>query len=105
MTIYNALPLIPTLDEEARIAGVDTMPKSPKPSRKPSLVRSNRSKGDAPRASEVESLTRKALSLPEARMEKVEALKATIADGNYRVDADDIAKAIIEHMLEEKEDL
>ena len=55
--------------------------------------------------SESESLVQDANALPidEARREKIEKLKKAVADGTYNVSADEVARKLIEHMLEPKE--
>jgi flagellar biosynthesis anti-sigma factor FlgM len=40
---------------------------------------------------------------PEARLEKIAKLKKAIEDGTYRISNDDVARKLIEHMLEPKE--
>jgi flagellar biosynthesis anti-sigma factor FlgM len=39
----------------------------------------------------------------EARREKIEKLKQAVADGTYHVSAEEVARKLIEHMLEPKE--
>jgi flagellar biosynthesis anti-sigma factor FlgM len=41
--------------------------------------------------------------IDEARREKIEKLKKAVADGTYNVSADEVARKLIEHMLEPKE--
>ena len=41
--------------------------------------------------------------IDEARREKIEALKKAVADGTYSVSAEEVARKLIEHMLEPKE--
>ncbi len=55
--------------------------------------------------SESESLVQDANALPidEARREKIEKLKKAVADGTYSVSAEEVARKLIEHMLEPKE--
>jgi anti-sigma28 factor (negative regulator of flagellin synthesis) len=52
-----------------------------------------------------ESLVQDAHPLPmdEARAEKIETLKKAVADGTYSVSAEEVARKLIEHMLEPKE--
>jgi len=38
-----------------------------------------------------------------ARREKIEQLKKAVADGTYNVSAEEVARKLIEHMLEPKE--
>jgi anti-sigma28 factor (negative regulator of flagellin synthesis) len=38
-----------------------------------------------------------------ARREKIESLKKAVADGTYTVSAEEVARKLIEHMLEPKE--
>jgi anti-sigma28 factor (negative regulator of flagellin synthesis) len=37
------------------------------------------------------------------RLEKIERIKKAIADGTYRVSAEEVARKVIEHMLEPKD--
>ena len=39
----------------------------------------------------------------DARREKIESLKKAVADGTYTVSAEEVARKLIEHMLEPKE--
>jgi flagellar biosynthesis anti-sigma factor FlgM len=41
--------------------------------------------------------------IDEARREKIEKLKKAVADGTYSVSAEEVARKLIEHMLEPKE--
>ena len=41
--------------------------------------------------------------IDEARREKIEGLKKVVADGTYSVSAEEVARKLIEHMLEPKE--
>ncbi len=41
--------------------------------------------------------------IDEARLEKIEKLKKAVADGTYRVSAEELARKLIEDMLEPKE--
>jgi flagellar biosynthesis anti-sigma factor FlgM len=41
--------------------------------------------------------------IDEARREKIEKLKKAVADGTYKVSAEEVADKLIEHMLEPKE--
>lgn len=41
--------------------------------------------------------------IDEARREKIEKLKKAVADGTYHVSADEVARKLIDHMLEPKE--
>jgi anti-sigma28 factor (negative regulator of flagellin synthesis) len=43
------------------------------------------------------------LPVDAARREKIENLKKTVADGTYRVSSEEVARKIIENMLEPKE--
>jgi flagellar biosynthesis anti-sigma factor FlgM len=45
----------------------------------------------------VSSLEAQALSSPQVRQDKVEALRQSIQNGDYKVEADKIAHAILEH--------
>ena len=44
-----------------------------------------------------------ALPIDEARREKIEILKKAVADGTYSVSAEEVARKVMEHMLEPKE--
>jgi anti-sigma28 factor (negative regulator of flagellin synthesis) len=41
--------------------------------------------------------------IDQARREKIEQLKKAVADGTYNVSAEEVARKLIEHMLEPKE--
>jgi anti-sigma28 factor (negative regulator of flagellin synthesis) len=41
--------------------------------------------------------------IDDARREKIEMLKKAVADGTYSVSAEEVARKLIEHMLEPKE--
>jgi anti-sigma28 factor (negative regulator of flagellin synthesis) len=41
--------------------------------------------------------------IDDARREKIESLKKAVADGTYTVSAEEVARKLIEHMLEPKE--
>jgi flagellar biosynthesis anti-sigma factor FlgM len=41
-------------------------------------------------------------SIEDARREKIESLKKAVADGTYTVSAEEVARKLIEHMLEPK---
>ena len=41
--------------------------------------------------------------IDDARREKIEKLKKAVADGTYNVSAEEVARKLIEHMLEPKE--
>jgi anti-sigma28 factor (negative regulator of flagellin synthesis) len=41
--------------------------------------------------------------IDDARREKIEKLKKAVADGTYSVSAEEVARKLIEHMLEPKE--
>jgi hypothetical protein len=41
--------------------------------------------------------------IDDARREKIENLKKAVADGTYAVSAEEVARKLIEHMLEPKE--
>ena len=41
--------------------------------------------------------------MDEARREKIEILKKAVADGTYTVSAEEVARKLMEHMLEPKE--
>ena len=41
--------------------------------------------------------------IDDARREKIESLKKAVADGTYSVSAEEVARKLIEHMLEPKE--
>ncbi len=41
--------------------------------------------------------------IDDARREKIERLKKAVADGTYSVSAEEVARKLIEHMLEPKE--
>jgi anti-sigma28 factor (negative regulator of flagellin synthesis) len=41
--------------------------------------------------------------IDDARREKIEGLKKAVADGTYTVSAEEVARKLIEHMLEPKE--
>ena len=43
------------------------------------------------------------LSVDEARREKIERLKRSIADGTYHISDEEVARKLIEHMLEPKD--
>jgi anti-sigma28 factor (negative regulator of flagellin synthesis) len=42
-------------------------------------------------------------AIDEARREKIENIKKALADGTYNVSAEEVARKLIEHMLEPKE--
>jgi len=46
----------------------------------------------------VSSLEAHALSFPEVRQEKVDALREAVQNGQYKVDPDKVAQAMIEHL-------
>jgi flagellar biosynthesis anti-sigma factor FlgM len=46
---------------------------------------------------DVSSLEAQALASPEVRQEKVEALRQSVQSGDYKVEADKVAHAILEH--------
>lgn len=58
---------------------------------------------DQAHLSSAASLAGAAASLPDVRMEKVRAIQAAVADGSYRVSAEDVAQSLINHMLEGKQ--
>ncbi len=39
----------------------------------------------------------------DARREKIESLKKAVADGTYNISAEEVARKLIDHMLEPKE--
>jgi flagellar biosynthesis anti-sigma factor FlgM len=41
--------------------------------------------------------------IDDARREKIESLKKAVADGTYNVSAEEVARKLIDHMLEPKE--
>jgi flagellar biosynthesis anti-sigma factor FlgM len=41
--------------------------------------------------------------IDDARRKKIESLKKAVADGTYTVSAEEVARKLIEHMLEPKE--
>ncbi len=41
--------------------------------------------------------------IDDVRLEKVESIKKALADGTYSVSAEEVARKLIEHMLEPKE--
>jgi anti-sigma28 factor (negative regulator of flagellin synthesis) len=41
--------------------------------------------------------------IEDARREKIESLRKAVADGTYSVSANEVARKLIEHMLEPKE--
>ena len=41
--------------------------------------------------------------IEDARREKIESLKKAVADGTYTVSAEEVARKLIEHMLEPEE--
>ena len=41
--------------------------------------------------------------IDDARREKIESLKKAVADGTYNVSAEEVARKLMEHMLEPKE--
>jgi anti-sigma28 factor (negative regulator of flagellin synthesis) len=41
--------------------------------------------------------------IDQARREKIDQLKKAVADGTYNVSAEEVARKLIEHMLEPKE--
>jgi flagellar biosynthesis anti-sigma factor FlgM len=55
--------------------------------------------------SDSESLVQDANAEPidEVRREKIETLRKAVADGTYNVSAEEVARKLIEHMLEPKE--
>jgi flagellar biosynthesis anti-sigma factor FlgM len=58
----------------------------------------------AKQSSESDPLATDANSEPidDARREKIESLKKAVADGTYTVTAEEVARKLIEHMLEPK---
>ena len=44
-----------------------------------------------------------AAPLDDARRDKMEKIRKAIADGTYKVSTEDVARKLIEHMLEPKE--
>jgi anti-sigma28 factor (negative regulator of flagellin synthesis) len=42
-------------------------------------------------------------SVEDARREKIEKLKRSIADGTYRISNEEVARKLIDHMLEPKD--
>ena len=95
MTIHHALPLIRPLAREAEVPGAKKKSKKATPT----LVSSP---GDDAELSSAASLVSQAASLPDVRAEKVEAVKAAIADGSYNVSSADVAQSIVDHMLGKK---
>jgi flagellar biosynthesis anti-sigma factor FlgM len=49
----------------------------------------------------IESLTAKVLAMPEIRTDKVEALRQAISSGEYKVDPDQVAGAMIDSFSDE----
>lgn len=92
MNIHNALPLMQPIANEAQVSGAE---KSLSGS-KPSMVSSA---GDDAQLSRAASLASEAASLPDVRTEKVDAVKAAIADGSYNVSSADVAQSLVNHML------
>jgi flagellar biosynthesis anti-sigma factor FlgM len=48
---------------------------------------------------QVQALAAQALRLPEVRQEKVGALRQAILSGTYRPGSDDVADALVDHLL------
>ena len=57
------------------------------------------SAGDTAEISEVAGLMAEAKEQPDLRMEKVASIKAQIEAGNYKVDADKVADAMIDALM------
>lgn len=91
MNIHNALPLAQSA-KESQVSGAEKSLNGAQPS----LVSSASDDSELSRAA---SLTSEAASLPDVRSEKVEAIKAAIADGTYNVSSADVAQSIVNQML------
>lgn len=92
MNIHQLVPFIQSSAAEAQVSGVSKLPNTPKPT----LV-SPRS--DHAELSDAASLASQAASLPDVRTEKIEEVKAAIADGSYNVSSADVAQSLVNHML------
>lgn len=92
MNIHYALPLMQPIASKAQVSGAE---KSLGGS-KPSVVSSA---SDDTQLSRAASLASEAASLRDVRTEKVEAVKAAIADGSYSVSSADVAQSLVNHML------
>lgn len=91
-------------------AGQDAYLRVQKPEGKEAIERINREKGPeqkgqikdrvqlSERAKKVEQLRKAIDAVPEVRQEKVQALKRAIQEGTYQIDAEKIAKKMLEEL-------
>lgn len=92
MNIHNSLPLMQPIASEAQVSGAEKSLSGSKPSLVSTAI-------DEDQLSRAASLVSEAASLPDVRSEKVEAVKAAIADGSYDVSSADVAQSLVNHML------
>jgi flagellar biosynthesis anti-sigma factor FlgM len=95
MNVSNDLQAAQPVSDGARIFAVG------RGSVKPELRTSSES-ADHANLSGAAGLASLAASLPDVRAEKVQAVQATIAGGDYKVSAEDVAKSLMDHMLGSK---
>lgn len=96
MNIHNALPTIQHVAAEAQVSGLE---KSVGTSKSSLVSSASDDAHEEARLSGAASLANQAAALPDVRAEKVEAVKAAIADGSYNVSSTDLAQSLVDHML------
>jgi len=69
----------------------------------PSLARRKDRVSLSPQAKELLNAQRALAAIPDVRAERVEEIKARIADGSYRIDSEQIAAKMIRQVLSDDE--
>lgn len=96
MNVSNDLQAAQPVSGDARIFAVGSGSVKPE-------SRTSSESADQASLSGAAGLARVAASLPDVRAEKVQAVQAAIAGGNYKVGAEDVASSLMDHMLGGKE--
>lgn len=96
MNVSNDLQVAQPVSEGTPIFAIARGSKKPE-------SRASSESADQASLSGAAELARVAASLPDVRAEKVQAVQAAIAGGNYKVGAEDVANSLVDHMLGGKE--
>jgi flagellar biosynthesis anti-sigma factor FlgM len=96
MNVSNDLQIAQSASAGARIFAVGSGPVKQE-------LRTSSESADQANLSGAAGLARVAASLPDVRAEKVQAVQAAIASGDYKVSAEDVANSLMDHMLGGKE--